>query len=84
MESFWSMLKRGYVGVFHRMSPEHLHRYVAEFEGRHNARGLDTADQMGRDGARCRRPAAALRGSHDPRPRPRGGRHLKKDAHDEG
>ena len=46
MESFWSMLKRGYVGVFHRMSPEHLHRYVAEFEGRHNARGLDTADQM--------------------------------------
>ena len=29
------------------MSPEHLHRYVAEFEGRHNARDLDTADQMG-------------------------------------
>ena len=28
------------------MSPEHLHRYIAEFEGRHNARGLDTADQM--------------------------------------
>ena len=47
IESFWSMLKRGYVGVFHRMSPEHLHRYVAEFEGRHNARDLDTADQMG-------------------------------------
>ena len=47
IESFWSMLKRAYVGVFHRMSPEHLHRYVAEFEGRHNARDLDTADQMG-------------------------------------
>ena len=46
MESFWSMLKRGYVGVFHRMSPEHLPRYVAEFEGRHNRRDLDTADQM--------------------------------------
>lgn len=46
IESFWSMLKRGYVGVFHRMSPEHLHRYVAEFEGRHNARDLDTKDQM--------------------------------------
>ena len=46
MESFWSMLKRGYVGVFHRMSPEHLHRYVAEFEGRHNQRPLDTIDQM--------------------------------------
>ena len=46
MESFWSMLKRGYIGVFHRMSPEHLPRYVTEFEGRHNARDLDTADQM--------------------------------------
>ena len=46
MESFWSMLKRGYVGVFHRMSPEHLARYVAEFEGRHNRRDLNTGDQM--------------------------------------
>ena len=59
MESFWSMRKRGYVGVFHRMSPEHLHRYVQEFEGRHNARPLDTADQMaamvrGAEGQRLR------------------------------
>ena len=46
MESFWSMLKRGYVGTFHRMSMEHLPRYVTEFEGRHNARDLDTAEQM--------------------------------------
>jgi len=36
-----------YVGVFHRMSPEHLHRYVTEFEGRHNARDKNTADQLG-------------------------------------
>ena len=48
MESFWAMLKRGYVGVFHRMGREHLHRYVAEFEGRHNARGCDTIEQMRR------------------------------------
>ena len=40
------MLKRGYIGTFHRMSPEHLARYVQEFEGRHNARDFDTADQM--------------------------------------
>ena len=46
IESFWSMMKRGYVGVYHRMSEEHLPRYVGEFEGRHNNRDLDTIDQM--------------------------------------
>ena len=47
MESFWSMLKRGHTGTFHKMSPKHLDRYVAEFSGRHNVREADTADQMG-------------------------------------
>ena len=46
MESFWAGLKRGYEGVYHHMSAKHLGRYVAEFEGRHNSRPLDTADQM--------------------------------------
>ncbi len=46
MESFWSMMKRGFHGVYHRMSEKHLHRYIAEFAGRHNVRPLDTADQM--------------------------------------
>ena len=47
VESFWAMLKRGYVGTYHRMSPKHLDRYVGEFEGRHNQREEDTLDQMG-------------------------------------
>ena len=46
MESFWSMLKRSYHGTYHKISPEHLQRYVDEFAGRHNARDKDTADQM--------------------------------------
>ncbi len=48
MESFWSGLKRGHDGVYHKMSPKHLDRYVIEFSGRHNIRSKDTADQMGR------------------------------------
>ena len=46
IESFWSVLKRAYNGTFHKLSHKHLNRYVAEFVGRHNARELDTADQM--------------------------------------
>ncbi len=46
IESFWSMLKRGYVGTYHKMSFKHSGRYAAEFAGRHNVRRLDTADQM--------------------------------------
>ena len=33
LESFWSMLKRGYTGTYHHISPKHLHRYVDEFSG---------------------------------------------------
>ncbi len=47
IESFWSMLKRGYHGTCHHMSSKHLGRYVGEFAGRHNDRESDTADQMG-------------------------------------
>ena len=46
IESLWSMLKRAHKGTFHKLSPKHLDRYVQEFAGRHNARDLDTIDQM--------------------------------------
>ena len=46
IESFWSMLKRGYVGVFHQLSAKHLNRYGAEFAGCHNIRLLDTLDMI--------------------------------------
>ena len=47
VESFWSMLKRGYNGTFHHFSEKHLDRYVGEFAGRHNDREADTIDMMG-------------------------------------
>ena len=59
IESFWALLRRGYYGTYHRMSHKHLQRYIDEFCGRHNARTLDTIDQMagmarGMDGKRLR------------------------------
>ena len=46
IESFWSMLKRAHKGVYHKISPKHLQRYVNEFSGRHGVRDRDTVDQM--------------------------------------
>ena len=63
MESFWSMMKRAHKGVYHKFSPKHLHRYIAEFAGRHNMRERDTLEQMAavaRGMAGKRLPYAAL------------------------
>ena len=46
IESLWSMLKRAHKGVYHRLSPKHLQRYVNIFAGRQNVRELDTLAQM--------------------------------------
>jgi transposase-like protein len=40
IENFWSQLKRGYVGIYHYMSPQHLHRYCNEFATRYNQREI--------------------------------------------
>ena len=61
MESFWAMLKRGYYGMYHPMSPAHLQRYVDEFAGRHNnQRSADTEVQMRHDAPADGREAAPL------------------------
>jgi transposase-like protein len=41
-ECYFSLLKRGIVGVFHQVSKKHLHRYCSEFDFRWNAR--ETSD----------------------------------------
>ena len=47
VESFWSMLKRGHMGIYHKMSKKHLQRYIDEYAGRHNIRPLTTMEQIG-------------------------------------
>lgn len=46
VENFWSLLKRGHYGVFHKLSPKQLQRYLDEAVGKRNAREMDTIDQM--------------------------------------
>ena len=46
MESFWATIKRAHKGVYHKISPKHLDRYVSQFAGKHNSREADTIMQM--------------------------------------
>jgi len=45
IEGFWSILKRGVVGTFHKVSAKYLPLYVAEFQFRYNNR--ENADIFG-------------------------------------
>lgn len=38
VENFFSLFKRGIIGVYHHLSETHLHRYGAEFDFRYNHR----------------------------------------------
>lgn len=49
IESFWSLLKRGVVDTFHKVSRDYLPLYVAEFTDRHKHRemlNVDTFDAV--------------------------------------
>ena len=47
IESYWSLLKKGFHGTFHHFSPKHMDRYVHKFTTRYNLRGSDTIVMMG-------------------------------------
>ena len=53
VESFWALLKRGYIGTHHWWSVQHMHRYVDEFVARLNAGPENRPPTMARiwDGA---------------------------------
>jgi transposase-like protein len=51
IDGFWSLLQRGIMGTFHKVSAKYLPLYVAEFEFRYNNR--KNADIFGAAVARC-------------------------------
>jgi transposase-like protein len=49
IEGYFSILKRGITGTYHHVSPQHLKRYLAEFDFRYNEReklGVNDAARM--------------------------------------
>jgi transposase-like protein len=45
VEGFFATLKRGINGVYHHVGQQHLHRYLAEFDFRYNAREVSDAER---------------------------------------
>ncbi len=46
IEGYWSLLKRGIIGIYHYVSPEHLQRYCDEFSYRYNTRQQSDNDRF--------------------------------------
>ena|SRR3990167_1517181 len=49
VEGYFSIMKRGITGTYHHVSPQHLKRYLAEFDYRYNERealGVNDAERM--------------------------------------
>jgi transposase-like protein len=47
IEGFWSMLKRGIVGIYHFVTEKHLQAYVDEFAFRYNSRDVSDSNRFG-------------------------------------
>lgn len=46
IEGFWAIMKRGIYGIYHSVSPKHLHRYCNEFGYRYNTRELKGVERF--------------------------------------
>ena len=46
IEGFWSLLKRGIIGIYHQVSPKHLQPYCNEFGFRYNSRKITDKERF--------------------------------------
>jgi hypothetical protein len=53
IESVWAVLKRGYNGIYHHFTVQHMQRYVDEFTFRLSSQGNCKVHAMVRIGSLC-------------------------------
>lgn len=46
IENFWSLFKRGIIGIYHQVSAKHLQAYADEFAYRYNTRKLNDQERL--------------------------------------
>ncbi len=46
IENFWSLLKRSIIGIYHKVSPKHIDRYIAEASFRYNNRDKNAFEKF--------------------------------------
>ena len=46
IEGFWSLLKRGVIGIYHQVTPKHLQSYCNEFGFRYNSRKITDKERF--------------------------------------
>lgn len=46
IEGFWSLLKRGNIGIYHLVTAKHLPKYCKEFVYRYNTRGISDGERF--------------------------------------
>jgi transposase-like protein len=46
IEGFWSLLKRGILGIYHSVTPKHLQKYCNEFGLRYNSRKITDKERF--------------------------------------
>lgn len=44
IEGYFSILKRGIIGIYQHVGKQNLHRYISEFDFRYNGRKMDDAE----------------------------------------
>lgn len=53
IEGFWSLLKRGIYGIYHKASQKHIHRYCSEFAFRYKTREITESDRFNLTLSQC-------------------------------